>query len=129
MPDIRRAPRLARNLALATAAVLVTAAVLTIAVLRPGSHTQTCPGGEDWVIAEPAVALAGAGYQSPAPKAAATAPVPRGTTPRGSADAAGGAAGGTTATSDSATGNPLLLAGCVDTDRLRPVPLSTDGRG
>jgi hypothetical protein len=123
MPEIRSAPRLARNAVLATAAVLLTAAVLTLAVVRPGTRPEACPSGEDWVVAQP-IGVAMADYQTPA-----TSP----TAKRGTGNPAAGAAG--TATGSSAAGaategaGAVLLAGCVDTDRLHPVPLSTDGRG
>lgn len=132
MPEIRSAPRLARNFALATAAVLLTAAVLTLAVLQPGSHPQACPGGEDWIVAEPA-GVAMADYGS----AATPGTVSPGTVSPGAAAGAGGTAArtpgttsaGTTSADATAAAGVLLLAGCLDTDRLHPIPASTDGRG
>jgi hypothetical protein len=130
MPEIPSAPRLARNTALAAAAVLLTAAALTLAVLKPGGHPQACPSGEEWIIAAP-VGVAMANYDTagnPAAGAAGTATTP------GTATASGTAP-------SSAIGEPvdgvgadpaadvLLLAGCIDTDRLHPIPVSTDGRG
>jgi hypothetical protein len=121
MPEIRYAPRLARNLALAAAAVLLTATVLTLAVLAPGSRARGCPSGEDWIVAAP-LGASMAGYDDSAalPK---TAALPRTAAPSGTAGSAEGAAGA------AAAATPLLLVGCVDTNRLHPVPVSTDGRG
>lgn len=127
MSEIRSAPRLARNAVLAAAAVLLTAAVLTLAVVRPGTRPQACPTGEDWVVAGPA-GVAMAGYETPA-EASAAAKSATGTTARpNTGNPAAGAAGTATDATPASTGG-LILAGCVDTDRLHPVPISTDGRG
>jgi hypothetical protein len=129
MPEIEHAPRLARNVALAAIAVLATTAVLTLVVLRPGSHPRACPGGEEWIVAEPA-GIAMAGYESTAPAStSATTGSSAAATGSTAGGAAGGAAGTATATDPAAAVAAPLLAGCVDTGRLHPVPLSTDGRG
>jgi hypothetical protein len=124
MPEIRSAPRFARNLALAAAAVLLTATVLTIAVLAPGSRARGCPSGEDWIVAAPlGASMAGYDDSTALPRSALPHTAqPRTSAPAGTASSAEGAAG-------AAAASPLLLVGCVDTNRLHPVPLSTDGRG
>ena len=88
-------PHLARNAVLAVLAVLGTTAAVTAGAA--GAGRDSCPGGEDWVVAQPVVvALAGYGVSS------------------------------TTGGADTA---PVVLTGCVDTERLHPVPGAGDGRG
>jgi hypothetical protein len=106
MAEIRRSPRLARNTALAALAVLGTTALVTLTAVRPGADAQSCPGGEAWVVAEPAE-LSMIDYDAKPMESATALP-----------------AGG-----PSAAAAAVVLSGCVDTDRLHPAPVTGDGRG
>src|SRR5947199_7374720 len=100
-------PHLARNAVLAAVAVLGTTAAVTATAVRPGAGGQECPGGEDWVVAEP-VGVTVAEYGVAADADPATLPG-IGTLP--------------------GAWSPVVLAGCVDTDLLHPMPVTGDGRG
>lgn len=95
-----RPPRLARNVVLAGLAVLATAAAVIVAASPTGPVAETCPAGQHWVEAQPVgVLLTQYGLAS------STQPV------------------------TTAEPTNLRLAGCVDIDRLHPLPIPIDGRG
>jgi hypothetical protein len=126
MANTGRSPRLARNAALAALVILGSTAAVTASAVRPGTGTEDCPGGEDWVIAQPVEAtMAGAhGDHRTDPG------VPGGSsTSGGSARTPARPATPPAVGSARAVAAPLTLAGCVDTERLHPMPASGDGRG
>jgi hypothetical protein len=135
MAESGRSPRLARNAVLAGLAVLGTTAAVTVTAVRPGAGEQACPGGEDWVIAQP-LGLAMAGYgaggapYAPTLPEAATLPDAAGPPRPGTLPGTGSLPGNGTLPGAEAGGvSPLVLAGCVDTDLLHPMPVTGDGRG
>jgi len=131
MADTGRSPRLARNAALAALVILGSTAAVTAGAVRPSTGTESCPGGEDWVIAQPVEAtLAGTHGNNGANAGAPDGRVPGGPgTPGGSARTPSKPATPPAVGSAQAVAAPLTLAGCVDTERLHPVPASGDGRG
>jgi hypothetical protein len=120
MTDTGRSPRLARNAALAALVILGSSAAVTAGAVRPGTGTEGCPVGEDWVIAQPVeatMAESGGNHGAdPGPPGGSARTPTRPAAPPGVGSAQAVAA-------------PLTLAGCVDTERLHPVPASGDGRG
>jgi hypothetical protein len=142
MAETGRSPHLARNAALAALVVFGSAAAVTAGAVRPGAHTESCPGGEDWVVAQPVdVPMAGYGPGTrprvPGPPGSAASPPERaipgipadpgalGGSIRTPARSAAPPAGGSAQTAAA----PLTLAGCVETERLHPMPAGGDGRG
>jgi len=96
---------------LASLAVLATAAAVTLVAVRSGPGGAGCPAEQSWVQAQPvgvSFAVYGVGIE-----------------------VTGGARGGPADTVAGAVVSPRspVLAGCVDTDRLHPMPAPVDGRG
>jgi len=122
MADTGRSPHLARNAALAALVILGSTAAVTAGAVRPGARTESCPGGEDWVVAQPVgVTMPTAHGNRGAPAAPGALGGSRLAPTRSAAPPAGGRAQPVAA--------PLTLAGCVDTERLDPMPAGGDGRG
>ncbi len=124
MAEIRPSPRLARNAVLAALAVLATTAAVTAGAVRPGAGEQTCPGGQDWVVAEP-VGVAVAGYEPATPPDAAALPDAAAPRETGTADTVTA----DTVTQAAAAAQQPTMAGCLNTDLLDPTPVTGDGRG
>jgi hypothetical protein len=120
MADTGRSQHLARNAALAALVIFGSTAAVTAGAVQPGARSESCPDGEDWVVARPVevtVTRAHSDRGAPADAGTASSRTPT----RSAASPAGGSAQTAAA--------PLTLAGCVDTARLSPVPVGGDGRG
>jgi hypothetical protein len=148
MADTGRSPHLARNAALAALVILGSTAAVTAGAVRPGARTESCPGGEDWVVTQPVDATMtgyGPGTRPGAPAAPGSpnspgSPASPGKRATAGAPAHPGALGGSRRTptrsaappvggSAQVVATPLTLAGCVNTERLHPLPAGNDGRG
>src|SRR5215468_6839600 len=122
MADTGRSPHLARNAALAALVIFGSTAAVTAGVVRPSARTESCPGGADWVVAQPVeVTMTRAHGNRGAAADPGTLSGPWRAPTRSAAPAAGGSA--------QAVAAPLTLAGCVGTERLHPIPAGDDGRG
>jgi hypothetical protein len=139
MADTGRSPHLARNAALAALVILASTAAVTAGAVRPGARTESCPGGEDWVVTQPVDATM-TGYGLDTRASAPGSPASPGKRATAGAPAHSGALGGSRRTparsaaplvggSAQVVATPLTLAGCVNTERLHPLPAGNDGRG